>query len=87
MRDPSIRTKQAEAAQALRELNELDAALEPAIQRYDLATLKLAHIKRDVRENRMEGNVARQNLAASQRAMAARLVALYMSGAEPRRSR
>jgi len=70
--DPSIRTKQAEAAAALAKLNGLQAALEPAIQRYDLAKLRLARVQQNLRENRMEGNVARHNLQVSQRAMAAR---------------
>ena len=78
--NPSIRSKQAEAAAALARLNGLEASLEPAIQRYDLAKLKLAHIQRDVRENRKEGHVAQHNLVASQRAMAQRLVSLYKSG-------
>jgi cell wall-associated NlpC family hydrolase len=78
--DPSVRSKQAEAAQALAKLNGLEASLEPAIQRYDLAKLKLAHIQQNVRENRKEGAVARHNLAASQRAMAERLVSLYKYG-------
>ena len=78
--DPSIRSKQAQAAQAFAKLSALQRSLEPAIQRYDLAKLKLAHIQRDVRENRYEGRVARHNLAASQRAMAQRLVSLYKSG-------
>ena len=78
--NPSIRSKQAEAAAALAKLNSLEASLEPAIQRYDLAKLKLAHIQRDVRENRKEGRVAQHNLVASQRAMAQRLVSLYKSG-------
>jgi peptidoglycan DL-endopeptidase CwlO len=78
--DPSIRTKQAEAAAVLARLNGLEASLEPAIQRYDLAKLKLARVQQNLRENRMEGTVARHNLEASQRAMAARLVSLYKSG-------
>jgi cell wall-associated NlpC family hydrolase len=78
--DPSIRTKQAEAAQAYAKLNQLEASLEPAIQRYDNAKLKLARVQQNLRENRMEGTVARHNLAASQRAMAARLVSLYETG-------
>jgi peptidoglycan DL-endopeptidase CwlO len=78
--DPSIGTKQAEAAAALAQLNKLQAALEPAIQRYDLAKLKLARVQQNLRENRMEGNVARHNLQVSQRAMAARLVSIYKSG-------
>ena len=78
--NPSIRSKQAEAAAALAKLNSLEASLEPAIQRYDLAKLKLAHIQRDVHENRKEGRVAQHNLVASQRAMAQRLVSLYKSG-------
>lgn len=58
----------------------MEASLEPAVQRYDLAKLKLAHIQQSVRENQREGTVARHNLLMSQKVMAARLVALYKSG-------
>jgi peptidoglycan DL-endopeptidase CwlO len=61
----------------LQKLNSLQASLEPAIQRYDLAKLKLSHINANVRENRLESRVAQHNLLVSQRAMAARLVSLY----------
>ena len=71
----------------MQKLNSLQASLEPAIQRYDLAKLKLSHINANVRENRLESRVAQHNLVVSQRAMAARLVSLYTSPTRPRRSR
>ncbi len=76
--DP-IGAKQAEAQQALAKLDSLQTALEPAIQRYDLATVQLDRIRRSERENRAEALVAGHNLAAGRRAIAQRLVALYES--------
>ena len=60
-------------------LDRLNASLEQSVQKYDLAQYKLAQIQSDVRENRREGAVAKENLALSQRAIARRLVALYTS--------
>ena len=77
--DPSIRSKQAEAAAAMAQLDRLDASLEQKVQRYDDAQVKLARIEQNVRENRHEGAVARRNLQLGERAMARRLVALYTS--------
>src|SRR6185437_10047997 len=43
----------------------------------NLANLKLAHVQRDIAENRHELRVAKQNLAKSRQTIARRLVTLY----------
>jgi cell wall-associated NlpC family hydrolase len=61
------------------QLQRLSDSLERARSRYDASTAQLAKIQRDLRENRHELRVAKHNLKASQRTIAARLVALYRS--------
>jgi cell wall-associated NlpC family hydrolase len=64
------------------QLQQLSDSLERARSQYDAATVRLARIQRDLRENRRELRIARHNLKASQKAIAQRLVALYTSDQE-----
>ena len=77
--DPSVSSKRAEAQQVLGQLQQLDSSLGRAVEQYNLANVKLAHIQRDIRENRYELHVAKKNLRSSERVIASRLVALYTS--------
>jgi peptidoglycan DL-endopeptidase CwlO len=77
--DPSISSKQAEAAQVMNQLRGLSDQLERARSQYDQATAELAKIQRDVKENRRELKIARRNLIAGQRTIAQRLITLYQS--------
>ncbi len=59
------------------QLQQLSDSLERARSQYDAANAQLAQIQRDLRENRHELGIAKNNLQASQRAIAKRLVTLY----------
>jgi peptidoglycan DL-endopeptidase CwlO len=80
--DPSISSKRAQAQQVMGQLGQLSDSLERARSQYDAADAKLAQIQRDLRENRRELRVAKQNLKVGQRTIAQRLVALYTSDQE-----
>jgi peptidoglycan DL-endopeptidase CwlO len=74
-----VSSKRAEAQQVLGQLQQLDLSLGRAVEQYNLANVKLARIRRDLKENRFELHVAQRNLKSSQRVIATRLVALYTS--------
>ena len=59
------------------QLQQLSDSLERARSQYDAATAQLAQIQRDLRENRHELRIAKNNLQESQRTIAKRLVTLY----------
>jgi peptidoglycan DL-endopeptidase CwlO len=63
----------------LAQLQQLDSSLGRAVEQYNLANVKLARIQRNLKENRHELHVAKQNLRSSQRVIARRLVTLYTS--------
>ncbi len=77
--DPSISSKRAEAQQVMGQLQQLSDSLERARSQYDAASAQLQRIQRDLKENARELHIAKHNLHASQRTIAARLVALYNS--------
>ena len=66
----------------LGEIHQLDVQLEKSAEAYDLANVKLAHIQTQIRTNRFELRVARHNYKRAQQLLAARLRAIYVSGAE-----
>lgn len=72
-------SKRAEAQQVLGQLQQLASSLERARSQYDAATMQLAKIQNDLRENRRELHIAKKNLKVSQRVIASRLVTLYTS--------
>jgi peptidoglycan DL-endopeptidase CwlO len=63
----------------LNQIQQLDSSLERAIEAYDLATVKLAHIKHDLSQNTQSLSVAKRSLKNSQRQLSSRLVDLYTS--------
>ena len=77
--DPSVSAKRAEAQQVLGQLQTLDSSLGRAVEQYNLANVKLARIRRDLKENRHELHIAKRNLKTSQGVIARRLVTLYTS--------
>jgi cell wall-associated NlpC family hydrolase len=77
--DP-IASKRAEAQQVLSQINQLDISLGRAVESYDAATVKLQGIRKQLTVNRFEMKVARQNLGAAEKRLAARLRAIYISG-------
>ena len=63
----------------LGQIQQLDSSLERAIEAYDLANVKLAHIKHDLSENTRSLVVAKRSLKHAQRALEVRLVDMYTS--------
>jgi peptidoglycan DL-endopeptidase CwlO len=61
------------------QVQSLDSSLERAIEAYNLATVKLERIRRDLRANEDDLRVARVNLKRAHKALATRLVEIYTS--------
>ena len=59
------------------QIQSLDGSLEHAIEAYNLANDKLDAIRGDLKENRVDLTIAEHNLKGAQKALAARVVALY----------
>jgi peptidoglycan DL-endopeptidase CwlO len=76
----SVTSKQAQAQGVLAQIQRLDASLGHAIEAYNRANEKLKAIRTDLRENRVDLRIAEGNLKRAQRALAARVVAIYTSG-------
>ena len=66
----------------LGQIQQLDSSLERAIEAYDLANVKLAHIRHDLATNTHELGVAKKSLKSAQLELSARLVDLYTSGGQ-----
>jgi cell wall-associated NlpC family hydrolase len=77
--DPGqIAAKKAEASQVLAQIQELDVSLERASEAYDRATVRLSRVESAQALNRRTLAVAKRNLRREQRAVARRLVAIYV---------
>src|SRR5438477_2186936 len=76
---PGVAAKQAQAKQVLGEIQQIDSSMERAVEAWNRATARLAGTKRELRFNREALHVARTNLAHAQKALAARMVAVYTS--------
>jgi len=76
----SVASKRAEAQSVMNQIQQLDSSLERAIEAYDLANVKLRHIKHDLSQNTLSLGVAKRSLKNSQRELSSRLVDLYTSG-------
>lgn len=74
---PAIAAKRAEAQRVLREVQELDARLALAIERWNLASLRLEDIQSALADNSRRLTIARGNLVTAERTLAERLVRLY----------
>jgi len=61
------------------QIQQLDSSLERAIEAYDLANVKLAHIKHDLTTNTHNLGVAKKSLKTAQRELSSRLVDMYTS--------
>jgi cell wall-associated NlpC family hydrolase len=75
----SVASKQAEAQSVMTQIQQLDSSLERAIEAYDLANVKLAHIKHDLATNTHNLGVAKKSLKTAQRELSSRLVDMYTS--------
>ena len=77
--DPSVTSKQQQAQQIISQINAMDARLEQAVERYDLANVKLQHIGNDLARTRSELSIARTNLKRAQTALARQAADVYTS--------
>src|SRR5262245_26796556 len=75
-----IGDKKAEAQRVLGEINQLDIRLGRAIEAYDASTIKLDHIRKELRTNRYEMGVALKNKKRAEDRLARRLRELWISG-------
>jgi cell wall-associated NlpC family hydrolase len=75
----TVASKRAEAQSVLNEINQLDSSLERAIEAYDLANVKLRHIKHDLSQNTQSLAIAKRSLGNAQRQLSSRLVDIYTS--------
>jgi cell wall-associated NlpC family hydrolase len=77
--DPSISSKRAQAQKVLVELQRMAASADRANSRYHLASQRLEYVQHQLDVNRQALGVAQGNLSRSRKALAGRLVAIYMS--------
>jgi peptidoglycan DL-endopeptidase CwlO len=77
---PEVRSKQAQAAQVLVEINGIDARLGHTVEAWNGANLRLASVDRELKTNTAQLAVARAQYRAAQRRIAQRLVAIYVAG-------
>ena len=75
----TVASKRAEAQSVLNQIQQLDSSLERAVEAYDLANVKLAHIKHDLSQNTTSLHVAKRSLKSANRELSSRLVDLYTS--------
>jgi cell wall-associated NlpC family hydrolase len=73
----SVASKQAQAQSVMGQIQSLDGSLEHAIEAYNLANDRLAAIRGDLKQNRVDLTIAEHNLKRAQRSLAARVVAIY----------
>jgi cell wall-associated NlpC family hydrolase len=73
----SVASKQAQAQGVMAQIQSLDGSLEHAIEAYNLANDRLAAIRGDLKQNRVDLTIAEHNLKRAQRSLAARVVAIY----------
>ena len=83
--DPSVSAKEAQAQQVLGQINSIDVSLGKAVEQYNLANVRLNHIRGNLRDNKLQLGIARASLKRSQRALSQRLVSVYTSS-EPNSS-
>ena len=75
--DPSVSAKQAQAQSVMSQIQQLEANLERARNRYEAATQKLHLIEHSLSVNKVALHAARHNLVTSQRSLMQRLVVIY----------
>ena len=78
--DPSVSAKRAEADRVLADIRAIDAELSHAVEAYNAAQIRLDEIREEQAANQRHLEIARANLARSQRMLRERLLALYTSG-------
>ncbi|HVN61629.1 MAG TPA: NlpC/P60 family protein [Gaiellaceae bacterium] len=77
---PDVRSKQAQAASVLAEINGIDAQLGHTVEAWNGANLRLASVERELKTNTAQLAAARAQYRVAQRRIARRLVAIYVQG-------
>jgi len=77
---PAVRSKQAQAARVLVEIDRIDAQLGHTVEAWNGANLRLASVERDLKTNTAQLAVARAQYRVAQQRIAERLVAIYVAG-------
>jgi peptidoglycan DL-endopeptidase CwlO len=77
----AIEAKRAEVQAVLGELQRIDSELDKAVDAYNLATAELAAIEADVEATKRRLGIARDANRVAQQRLAARVLAIYRSGA------
>ena len=75
-----IASKQAEAQSIISQINTLETQVSSAIERWNLANVKLANIGHDLQRSRFELGVARVNLKRAQIQLERQALSVYTSG-------
>ena len=78
--DPSISSKQAQAAAVLAQIQQMDGTLERAVEKYNYANVQLDTIRSDLKLNANHLVIAKQSLTTAQKRIANRVRALYVNG-------
>ena len=78
-RGPRRSTEEGGGAAGLREIIPLDRSLSVADEKFNLANLRLQHVKEELKLNHRELIVARRNLGRGRTMIQKRLVSLYTS--------
>jgi cell wall-associated NlpC family hydrolase len=80
--DPNVDAKRAEAQNVLDQIHAIDSQLELAVESYNLANVKLEQINADLKLNARHLTIAKSSLRHAQTHLSARLVSLYVNGAQ-----
>jgi cell wall-associated NlpC family hydrolase len=75
-----ISAKRAEAEQVLAQIQELDIALEQAVEAWNAANLRLDQLQADIEQNQRHLAIAKRAYRIAERNLSERLVALYVNG-------
>ena len=74
-----VASKQAEAQNIISQINGIETQLSTAVERWNLANVKLARIGNDLQRARFELGIARVNLKRAQVALARQALSVYTS--------
>jgi peptidoglycan DL-endopeptidase CwlO len=80
--DPNVDAKRAQAQDVLGQIHAIDSQLEAAVEAYNLANVKLDRINADLKLNARHLTIAKSSLRNAQTHLSARLVSLYVNGAQ-----
>jgi cell wall-associated NlpC family hydrolase len=80
--EPNVDAKQAQAQDVLDQIEEIDSQLSHAVEAYNFANVELDRINAELKANARHLTIAKSSLRNAQSHLSARLVSLYVNGAE-----